>query len=134
MKVIICGTRKEQPIPDDYAVNGIHLIQDAIKESGFDVTEIIHGGAKGIDAMAHNHGLAAGLMVHPVGACWKYQGLAAGPIRNQKMVDMADACIAIPDKNSTGTWDTVRRAKAKGIPVYISTTLTDSQKPQQGHS
>jgi hypothetical protein len=45
---------------------------------------------------------------------------AAGPVRNQKMIDEADALIAFPGPDSKGTHDAIRRAKAKGIPVFIT--------------
>ena len=55
---------------------------------------------------------------HP--ADWSTHGRAAGPIRNQQMVDRgADICLAFPTSSSIGTWDCVRRAKAAGIPVEI---------------
>lgn len=60
---------------------------------------------------------------HP--AHWGKYGKAAGPIRNQEMVDAgADVCLAfIPVDitaqlpSSRGTLDCVRRAEAAGIPV-----------------
>lgn len=44
---------------------------------------------------------------------------AAGPRRNQKMVDLgADVCLAFPLGESKGTRDCMRRAKAAGIQVF----------------
>ena len=60
-------------------------------------------------------------------ADWKTFGKAAGPKRNQAMVDSgADLCIAFPSKGSTGTIDCVERAKAAGIPV-VGHFLNDEQ-------
>lgn len=42
--------------------------------------------------------------------------------RNQRIVDFSDALIATPhgpEKVRSGTWATVRRARKKGIPIYI---------------
>lgn len=39
--------------------------------------------------------------------------------RNQQIVDESDSLIAFPCQHSKGTWDTIRRAKKKGIPVEV---------------
>lgn len=46
---------------------------------------------------------------------------AAGFYRNQFIVDDADVVIAFMDKDNptSGTSDTIKKAKKKGIPVYI---------------
>lgn len=51
---------------------------------------------------------------------WDKHDRAAGPIRNQGMVDSgADLCLAFPTKTSRGTRDCMRRARAAGIPVLV---------------
>ncbi len=52
-------------------------------------------------------------------ADWGFHGNRAGPIRNQEMIDRADVLLAFPLAKSRGTIDTIRRAKRKGIHVYI---------------
>lgn len=57
---------------------------------------------------------------HP--ANWGKYGKAAGPIRNQEMVDVdptPDACFAWPSPDCRGTLDCMARSWVKGIPVYI---------------
>ncbi len=55
---------------------------------------------------------------HP--AMWHRDGRAAGPLRNQRMVDAGAAlCLAFPAPDSRGTWDCVRRARAAGIDTRI---------------
>ncbi|MCP4135114.1 MAG: DUF2493 domain-containing protein [bacterium] len=39
--------------------------------------------------------------------------------RNKKIVDEVDVLVAFTDKQTGGTWDTIRRAANKGIPVKI---------------
>jgi len=116
MKVIICGTRSDEQLSDN-------LIYDAIKKSGFDVTEVVEGGADGVDLAAWMHAIENGMATTRFDALWNKYGTRAGPIRNQQMVDYADALIAIPDKASVGTWDAVRKAESKGIPVYVHKAL-----------
>lgn len=55
---------------------------------------------------------------HP--ANWNKHGKGAGPIRNQKMVNLgADICLAFICPNSKGTKDCIERAWKAGIPVRI---------------
>lgn len=115
MKVIICGSRY---------LKDVALVARAVEAAPFRVDatrdEIVVGGAGGVDSAALDwawgHRCAT---IRNMPADWDKHGRKAGPIRNQEMVDYADACIAIPCPKSKGTWDTVRRAEAKGIPVYV---------------
>jgi hypothetical protein len=50
-------------------------------------TEIVHGGARGADALAGDVAAELGLAVRAYPADWKTYGKAAGPIRNQTMLD-----------------------------------------------
>lgn len=106
--VLVCGGR-------DYAdadyVNG--LLDNIHRRKRIDV--LIHGGAPGADTMAHEWAVsrAVARMVFP--ADWKAHGRAAGPIRNQQMIDegMPDLVVAFP--GGRGTRDMARRAKKAGI-------------------
>lgn len=79
---------------------------------------LVHGNAPGADRLASllwcaNDGWEES---HP--ADWTRYGKAAGPLRNQQMVDLgADLCLAFPLGVSTGTRDCMRRATKAGIPV-----------------
>lgn len=54
-------------------------------------------------------------------ADWNEYGRAAGPIRNQEMVDAgADVCLAFPT-GGPGTRDCMRRARDAGIRVFDMT-------------
>lgn len=56
--------------------------------------------------------------LHP--AQWDVHGKAAGPIRNQEMVNLgADFCVAFPLPGSKGTQDCMNRATVAGIPVLV---------------
>lgn len=90
---------------------------------------IVHGAAKGADALAENyvHNTAQYLTdkgyrirqeKHP--ANWDKNGRAAGPIRNQEMVDKgADICVAFVKVGAAnrGTTDCANRARKAGIEV-----------------
>lgn len=84
---------------------------------------VVHGQCPngGVDLVAHRFAERwpdAEPEPHP--ADWGRHGRAAGPIRNQAMVDLgADICLAFPAPGSRGTWDCIRRAADAGIPVQV---------------
>lgn len=81
---------------------------------------VVHGGASGADACAHVSAVTMGLQVEEHPADWKAEGRAAGPLRNQRMVDLgADVCLAFPLFDSRGTYDCIRRAEGADIPVRV---------------
>ena len=79
---------------------------------------LVHGSAAGLDSIAATVWQQWGLPVEPHPANWRRYGRAAGPNRNQEMVDLgADVCLAFPLGESRGTRDCMRRASEAGIPV-----------------
>lgn len=80
-----------------------------------DVT-IVQGGALGADTLCVAVAKELGFSIETHPADWGKYGNAAGPIRNQEMVDLgADMCIAFP--GGRGTEDCLRKAEQKGINV-----------------
>jgi len=91
---------------------------------------LVHGANGYIDDQGDIHGLdtLAACIAKNLGwpvdafpvpqAAWKKVGRAAGPMRNQTMVDTGPKlCLAFPlPKGSIGTWDCIKRAVAAGIP------------------
>ena len=86
-----------------------------------DDTVIIHGGARGADTMADQMARGEHMRVEVFPADWKAHGKAAGPLRNQQMLDEGkpDLVLAFPTPKSRGTWDMVRRAKSAGVEVRV---------------
>lgn len=86
-----------------------------------DIQVLRHGHCPiGADAMADTWGRELGLTVERYPADWNNAGPAAGPARNQQMVDLgAELCLAFPVPGSRGTWDCVRRAQQAGIDTLI---------------
>lgn len=80
---------------------------------------LIHGACPtGADAIASRLAKQLGVYERPWPADWEAYGRAAGPMRNQAMVDDgADVCLAFPMPSSRGTFDCMRRAEAAGIRV-----------------
>jgi hypothetical protein len=57
-----------------------------------------------------------------VPASWRLHGKAAGPIRNQLMLDLhpdIELVVAFPLEGSVGTWHMCRIAEKQGFPVMI---------------
>lgn len=81
---------------------------------------IVHGDAPGTDVIAGEWTRLPWkrAIEEPHPADWDKYGKAAGPRRNQEMVDLgAELCLAFPLGESRGTRDCMRRAEAAGIPV-----------------
>ena len=89
---------------------------------------IVHGDHwRGVDVMAKSVAAELGLPQEPHPADWHKHGKAAGPIRNQEMVDSGvDVCLAFPMGKSRGTRDCMARAERAGIPVH------NYGEPQEG--
>lgn len=113
------------------------IVRDAILEHAKgEPYWLIHGDAKGIDRIAGVVGMATSpidskaYQITSFTADWHSFGKAAGPRRNQQMLDFvlarmaeghAAVCLAFHNDldNSKGTNDMVRRAKQAGIPVAV---------------
>lgn len=83
---------------------------------------VVEGEARGADQGCRVVAEAMGMKFEPQSAEWTKYGKAAGPIRNQSMLDdfHPEVCLAFHDdlKNSKGTKDMVRRCKKMEIPVW----------------
>jgi hypothetical protein len=84
---------------------------------------VVHGAAQGVDRIADVHARSLGYEVHPHPADWAAYHKAAGPIRNQEMLDVEtpNLVLAFHDDivGSKGTRDMVNRAVKLGIPIIL---------------
>jgi hypothetical protein len=110
LKTIIAGSR---------TVTDPVIVEDAIRLSGFHVTEVVSGGCDGVDLMGEDWAAANSLHVHRFPADWLTHGKAAGPIRNAAMAGHADALIAVWDGHSRGTRSMIQEARKRHLKVYI---------------
>lgn len=88
------------------------------------VSEIITGGATGVDTLAEqwakkNHIEFAAYLPN-----YKIYGKKAPLIRDMDMVDAADIVVAFWDNHSKGTKFTIDYAKKRGIYCIVHTFLT----------
>ena len=110
MKVIIAGSR---------SINDPFHIMEAIKSSGFQITEVVSGGARGVDWQGEQCAKALDIPIKRFIAKWNKYGRGAGFVRNQQMGWYADALIAIWDGKSTGTKHMIDFMKRLKKPFYI---------------
>lgn len=81
---------------------------------------VVQGEARGADSLARDFAKLRGLQVDSFPAKWDLHGRAAGPIRNQEMLDTNPDEVWAFHQNlaiSRGTLDMVKRAKKKGTKV-----------------
>lgn len=87
----------------------------------WDEVVIVHGACPtGADKIADDFAEAYGLQVERHAANWSLHGKAAGPKRNQKMVDLgADIVLAFPKGTSKGTRNCIKAAEKAGLRVKV---------------
>jgi len=129
MRVIISGSR---------SINDPRVLDMAIIDAGFEITEVVSGCAKGVDTEAIAWAEENNIPVEPFPADWsnlshpdaiiktqpwgeKYDA-RAGLRRNELMAVYADALIAIWDGKSPGTKHMIKMARKRGLPIYIYRT------------
>jgi hypothetical protein len=117
VKVIICGSRELMDFHwADQRIGS--LVRSIAYTTNRSLKTVLSGGCRGLDEHGEKWAETHGFEVQRFPADWS-QGKKAGPLRNQAMVDEADAVVAIAYPDSRGTKDCVRRAIAKGIPVAM---------------
>ena len=132
MKVIIAGDRT----CIDYS-----LLEKAIQKSNFDITEVVSGGARGVDALGESFAKVKQLPCKIFKADWKNikqtgatvksrvnpwtkksekYNANAGFFRNEEMAKYAEALIALqPNGPSNGTQNMIKLAKKYNLEIYI---------------
>lgn len=129
MKVIIAGSR---------GIESFEEVQKAITDSEFEITQVVSGGARGVDKLGERWAVLNIKGKQPYKrfpANWddlshpdsvmkftrfgKPYNHNAGFIRNEEMAEYADALIAVWNGVSGGTADMIGRATAHGLKIYI---------------
>jgi hypothetical protein len=89
MRVIIAGSRDYT----DYTVIS-NIVTTVANKFDLKITEIVSGGARGVDALGERYALEHGYPCKRFPADWNRHGKSAGPLRNQEMAKYGDALIA----------------------------------------
>lgn len=124
MIALFCGSRTwtdSQPIRDAM----IRLVRDR------GLTTVVHGAQRGADSLAGKEAANLGLQVMEEPAEWEVYGVSAGPIRNEKMLQILlrgarewlqpVQCFAFHEdpRLGRGTHDMVRRCMLAGIRTHV---------------
>lgn len=108
-RVLVCGGR-------DY--EGKDAVWTALEDldAEYDIL-IIHGGARGADALAGRYADTFGrpCMVFP--AAWFANGKSAGPMRNAWMLKYGQPDLVLAFPGGRGTENCVKQAEAAGVEV-----------------
>lgn len=95
----------------------LDLVREFVLER-LKTTEIVSGGARGVDTVAIEAAKEAGLKTKVFPANWDL-GKSAGYKRNKQIVDYVDGLCAFWDLSSRGSAHSISLAVEKGIPVYV---------------
>lgn len=117
MKLAIVGSRNFH----DYQLFLKHVNEALIywKLDLYDFEEIVSGGCRGTDLLAERLANDYNVKMTIFSPDWNKHGRAAGILRNNDIVNHANAMIAFPSKDSVGTYDSIRKAQLKQIPIVI---------------
>lgn len=108
MRTIIAGGRDYAPTPRDW--EWLDSLRDDLP-----ITEVVCGMARGADTFGRQWAVDSGLPIKEFPADWKAHGRSAGPRRNVKMAEYADALVAFP--GGRGTQHMIHEAEARGLRV-----------------
>ena len=114
MRVAVIGSR------------GLHVdhLKDYLPEG---VTEIVSGGAKGIDTCARNYALAHELELTEFLPEYEKYGRGAPLRRNITIIESSDLVLAFWDGKSRGTKYVIDNCKKRNIPVVVLIPATGSE-------
>jgi hypothetical protein len=83
-------------------------------------TLVVHGGARGADAIAHAWARRKGVAVQEYPADWQRQGKRAGPIRNVQMVSAHHTAVVLAfPLGGPGTKHCMNVARIAGLVVKV---------------
>ena len=106
MRVAVIGSRGLQ----------IKNLEEYLPEN---VTEIVSGGAKGVDSSAREYALAHGLKITEFLPEYEKYGRAAPLKRNITIIENADIVLAFWDGESRGTKFVIDACKKYNVPVNV---------------
>ena len=112
MRCVIAGTREGLSYAD---------VENALAQCGFqdEITEVVSGGARGVDTHGESWAKRRGLPVKQFIPDWEKHKKAAGPMRNSEMALYADALVLVWDGGSKGSADMLARAEKLALRVYV---------------
>jgi hypothetical protein len=110
MKTIIAGSRD---------IQNYRLVEEAVRRSGYIITTVISGGARGVDRLGLAYARQRRIPFQVFMPEWERLGKGAGMVRNREMANVADALIAVWDGKSKGTRNMIELASARRLPCFV---------------
>ncbi len=108
--VLVCGGRAFDDALKLFGVlDGIHAATT--------IGRIIQGGAQGADRLARKWAASRGVRCSSYDAEWHLYGRAAGPLRNQRMLDEGRPDLVVVMPGGDGTADMRNRAMKAGVAI-----------------
>lgn len=117
MKVAVIGSRELQ----------VNHLEDYLPDH---VTEIVSGGARGIDTCAKSYALRHGLKLTEFLPEYAKYGRGAPLRRNITIIKHADLVLAFWDGKSRGTKFVIDNCKQRNIPVAVYQPAAGSEAKQ----
>ena len=111
-RLVVAGSRDF----DNYTLLSAEL--DKLLVGKTNIT-IVSGTARGADRLGERYAAEHNLRIERFPAEWEKYHKGAGPIRNMKMVQSADAVIVFWDNESSGTKNIIECARKEDIPYRI---------------
>jgi len=110
VRVLMAGTR---------SITDPAILEAAIRDSRFEITEVVCSDAPGVDALASVWAKANKVPVTRFKERWTRYGRASGAFRNQNMHEYADALLAVWDGQSIATGNVIKMAESRGLKVFV---------------
>lgn len=110
MKVAIVGSR---------SITNMDHLNTALAHFNLIVTEVVSGGAIGVDTLAYRWAKTHSRPIHIFFPDWGKYGKRAGNERNRLIVAYADEILAIWDGGSPGTHSSIILAGYMNKPCYV---------------
>ena len=127
MNLLITGSRAAT-FEEDY-----EKLKAAIVKYAPEVTEILHGGARGVDTLAGRYAEENGIPVTVIRPDYgKYPARVAPLMRNTELVKLCDECIAYyKGAQKGGTLDTATKARKAGKLLVEIIDGKEQEPPKQ---
>jgi hypothetical protein len=119
VKVIISGSR---------SISDQSIVEEAISESKFAISEVFCGCAKGVDSCGRVYANKNGIPVKDFEPNFSKFGNSAPIMRNVVMALHADALIAVWDGKSIRTRQMIDEAHHRGLKVYVKHVKAEKGK------
>lgn len=114
-RLVVAGCRDY----NDYSVASVE-IEKHIKKCDANCSVIIVSGcAEGADKLGERYATEHHLNIERYPAEWDKYGKSAGPIRNERMAEVADGVLVFWDGKSRGTKNMIENAKKANKPYVI---------------